>query len=723
MLIPSMAAADEFPKRLTLETLFDSQELRLDEPSEVTWLPDGEHIIYRMGEGSQQILWIENVLTGEKQRVVDWSSVMGELSAQRPARHTSRLGDVNSASRTRLAAVLSPDGTVLVGSRADDLFALDLASGEAHFLTDDPATEIYPAFSPDGKRLAYVREGDIWWMDLASGEERRLTDRGDSENLLSGVGDWVYEEELDVRRAFWWSPDGSRIAFLRFDVSPVGVVPITGSAMLYPELERQRYPMPGTANSIVTLGVVGLDGGAPTWMDTGSGDFYLPRAGWTPAGHIWFERLNRAQNKLELLLADPAAGAARVLLTEEDPAWVNLRDDLRFLADGSFLWTSESDGWCHLYYYAADGHLIRRLTSGEWEIEEVYGLDRDDKTVFIQANRSDPRQRDLLAVDVAGGAVRSLGSAIDGSHSALLAPGGARLVDTWSSLDTPPRADLVTADGTVVRELWRSGANLAAWDLLPVEPGSITADDGSELYSLLVRPRDFKPGTRYPVVLYVYGGPHSQLTQNRWGGSIHNTFRLFADLGMAVFLVDNRGTSGRGHAFETAVYRQLGKLEVADQVAAVRWLRGQSWVDPERIAVYGGSYGGYMTLMCLLTAPDLFRAGIAYAPVTDWRLYDTIYTERYMGTPENNPEGYEASAPLTYAENLQGALLLAHGSMDNNVHFQNTLLLIEKLAAADKTFDLMVYPNTRHGIRYSQFKLQFHRLQVEFLQAHLLDEE
>ncbi len=721
-LAAAMAAADQPPKRLTLEALFDSQELRLDEPADVMWLPDGEHIIYRRGEESQQVLWLENALTGKKRQIADWSSVMSELSARRPDRRSSRLGDVNSASRTRLDPVLSPNGTALVGSEAGDLFMLDLASGKAHFLTDDPGTEIYPAFSPDSTRLAYVREGDIWWMDLATGDEHRLTDRGDAENLLSGVADWVYEEELDVGRSFWWSADGSRIAFLRFDVSPVGVVPITGSATLYPELERQRYPIPGTANSIVTLGVAGLEGGAPTWMDIGSGDIYLPRAGWTPAGHIWFERLNRAQNKLELLAADPVSGAARVLVTEIDPAWVNVRNDLHFLADGSFVWTSESDGWRHLFLHTADGSLIRRLTSGEWGIEQVYGLDAGDTTVFFQANRSDPRQRDLLAVDVAGGAVRALGSTSDGSHSALLAPGGALLVDTWSSLDTPPRADLVAADGTVVRELWSSGDNLEAWDLLPVKSGSITADDGTELYSLLVRPRDFDPAKRYPVVLYVYGGPHSQLTENRWGGSIHNTFRLFADMGMAVFLVDNRGTSGRGHAFETAVYRQLGKLEVADQVAAVRWLRGQQWVDPTRIAVYGGSYGGYMTLMCLLTAPDLFRAGIAYAPVTDWRLYDTIYTERYMGTPEDNAEGYLASAPLTYADNLAGALLLAHGSMDNNVHFQNTLQLIGKLADADKTFDLVVYPDARHGIRYSQFKLQFHRLQVEFLKRRLLGE-
>jgi dipeptidyl-peptidase-4 len=282
--------------------------------------------------------------------------------------------------------------------------------------------------------------------------------------------------------------------------------------------------------------------------------------------------------------------------------------------------------------------------------------------------------------------------------------------------------NLIAADGRVIRRLWESGDELAAWNLLPVEAGSITADDGVELYSLLMRPRNFDPAKRYPVVLYVYGGPSSQLTQDRWGGSIHNTYRLFADMGIAVFLIDNRGTGGRGHAFETAVHRRLGELEVADQLAAARWLKAQPWVDPERIAVYGGSYGGYMTLLLMLKTPGVFRAGIAYAPVTDWSLYDTIYTERYMDTPEDNPEGYTASAPLTYADNLEGALLVVHGAMDNNVHFQNTLQLIGKLANADKTFELMVYPRTRHGVRRSKFALHFHRLKVEFLKRYLLDD-
>ncbi|MFV2072709.1 MAG: DPP IV N-terminal domain-containing protein [Thermoanaerobaculales bacterium] len=718
-----LSTAGEPPKRLTLEALFAGDELSSEAPSGLMWLPDGAHILYRSTHEGRETLWREHVLTGEQVMVADWSTLMEELAARRPHRRTPHLKDVNSAASDRFAPALSPDGSTLIGSTMGDLFSLDLATGKARFLTGDAEPEIFPTFSPDGTRLGFVRSGDLWWMELATGVVHRATDRGDADHLLSGVADWVYEEELELGRSFWWSPDGTRLAFLEFDVSPVGVVPIASDSMPYPGLELQRYPKAGTPNPLVRLGVVGLDGGEPVWMDTGIGDSYLPRAGWTPGGEVWVQRLNRDQTVLELMTADPTSGKTRVLLTEEDPAWINVRDDLHFLADGRFLWTSERDGWRHLYLHGADGVMGRRLTSGKWQIEEVYGLDAAEETVFFQANRNDLRQRNLLAVDISTGTIRSLGRDNGGSHAALLGPEGQYLVDTWSRLDTPPRADLVAADGAVVHELWHSGDKLADWDLLPVESGSITADDGTELHSLLVRPRDFDPTKRYPVVLYVYGGPHSQLTRDRWGGSFHNTFRLLADMGIGVFLVDNRGTWGRGHAFETAVHRRLGKIEVADQLTAARWLKRQSWVDGDRIAVYGGSYGGYMTLMCLLTAPDLFRAGIAYAPVTDWRLYDTIYTERYMDTPEDNADGYRASAPLTYAESLASPLLLVHGAMDNNVHLQNTLQLIDRLAKADKTFELMVYPEARHGIRRSQFKLHFHRLKVNFLKRHLLGDE
>ncbi len=716
-----LVAAERALKRPTLETLFGEGALALESPSGMMWVPGGDEILYRATEGDDEILWLEDVAVGARRRVVSWSEMTEALKEQRPNFRRRSLGDVNAASYSRLKPSVSPDGLTLVGSSAGDLFRLDLDTGAARFLTGDAESEFYPTFNSDGSRLAFVRLGDLYWMDVATGVVHRVTDRQNRDTITHGVAAWVYEEELGLERSFWWSPDGTKLAFLQFDSAGVDIVPIADISMPVPGLERQRYPKAGRPNPVARLGVVGIGGGDPVWIDVGDKDQYLPRAGWTPAGEVWFQRLNRDQTIVELLVADPGTGSSRVLMVDRDDAWVNIGDDLHFLSDGRFLWTSERDGWNHIYLYAADGTLEKQLTNGQWQVGGVAGLDESQSTVFFSANLEDLRQWHLYALDIQAGKRRRLGRDVGGNHRLRLAPAGRHLIDTWSSLDTPPRADLVeTADGTVVRELWRSGAELKDWDLLPVEAGVITIEDGIELHTQLIRPRDFDPAKKYPVLLYVYGGPHSQLTADRWGGSIHHTYRVFAERGIAVFLVDNRGTWGRGHAFETAVHRRLGQLEVADQLAAARWLKEQPWVDGDRLAVYGGSYGGYLTLMLMLKAPEMFRAGIAYAPVTDWRLYDSAYTERYMDTPEDNPEGYDEGAPLAFADQLEGSLLIVHGSRDNNVHLQNTLQMVAALAGADKDFDLMIYPRTRHGVRRGQFAMHFHRLKVDFLKRTLL---
>lgn len=713
--------ANEEMGRPTLDALFGTHEMDLKQPSGLRWLPDGKTFLYLASEGAETILWKEDSLSGAKKRVVNWSDIMQELGARRPGYQAPELGDVNRSSWTAYAPVLSPDGALMAGVSSGDLYLVDLETGKARFLTFDEAEESFPSFAPDGGSLAFIRDGNLCVVDLQSGLVRALTSDGEPGRIFNGVADWLYQEELDLDRSFFFSPDGTQILFLRFDDSPVGVNPIATDAVPYATIEHQRYPTAGTTNPKVRLGLVDLATGKIRFFDTGREDQYLVRAGWTPDGRAWVQRLNRAQNLLELLVSDGELSTLHSLISQRDEKWINLSDDLRFLKDGRILWSSESSGWRHFELYSQEGKLIRQLDSGPWEVAGLIGLDPEEKTVFFRSNRENRRQYHLDAMDLEKGKIRRLDQSREGVHRGILSPTGRLLIDQWSSNALPPRADLLSAEGGAVRHLWDCDAQAKKWDLLPFETEIIRADDGTELDGLLLKPRDFDPTHRYPVVLYVYGGPHSQLTQDAWGGSIANTYRLFAEMGIATFLVDNRGTTGRGRDFERAVYRHLGDLEVKDQLAAARWLKSQPWVDGSRIAVYGGSYGGYMTLMCLLKAPDVFRAGIAYAPVTDWSLYDTAYTERYMGTPQNNPDGYRDSAPLNFATKLKGDLLLVHGGVDNNVHLQNSLQLMDRLAMANIPFEMMIYPQTRHGVRHSRFALHFHALKLDFLKRVLLD--
>ncbi len=712
-------------QQLTLAKIFgESTLLDVVSPQAHRWMPDGASFLYRLEADGEETLWRESVDTGVKTPVANWTVVMQSLRAERPGRASRALRDVNSASGSRYSSVLAPDGSSLVGLVAGDLYRLDLADGTARFLTNDPAEELFPTFSPDGSILAFVRDGDLHCLKLTDDSVQRLTNRGGNTAILNGMADWVYEEEVGVARSFWWSPDGAKIAFVRYDTSRIGVFPITDESEFYAGLEAQRYPKAGTANSSVMFGVISL-GGATSWIDLGENqDIYVVRAGWTPDGSsVWYQRLNRDQTTLDLVTADPVTGFTRELLSEHDPTWVNVHNDLTFLDDGTFLWTSERDGRRHLYLHAADGKMLERLTEGEWQVEAVYGLDSSGTRVILQGTGEDPREKHIYAVGLDGSAFRRL-SPEAGSHRVDLAPGGDAYLSWFSNLTTPTRLELRRANGELARVL-DTGAipALAEYRLSPVEMGTVKADDGTTLYTAMIRPPDYDPEKRYPVLLYVYGGMHAQLVQNSWGGSRQLFYQFLAQEGFIVFWLDNRGTWGRGKAFESVVHRRLGQVEVADQLAGVRYLKSLSFVDPDRIGVYGGSYGGYMTLMCMMSAPDEFRAGIAYAPVTDWRLYDSVYTERYMDTPQDNPEGYDAGAPLLMADKLKGRLLIAHGSMDNNVHVQQSLQLISKLTAAGKQFEFMLYPKVRHGIRVSGYRLHFHQLKTDFLLEHLKGSE
>jgi dipeptidyl-peptidase-4 len=708
---------------LTLENIFKNEVFKATTPTKLMWLPDGSSFLYRQQRGDVDGLWRESVTTGASVLVADWDDLTRRLAGLRPGYVKPPMDDVNRHPRVGDRPVISPDGRSYLFLQRDDLALLDLGSGEVRYLTEGPGRELYATFSGDGTKLAFARDGDLYWLDMANGREHRLTDRGDRPELFNGVADWVYEEELHIQRSFWWSPDGRRIAFVQYDTSPVTTFPITDELELIAYVEEQKYAKAGGANAGVRLGVVELTANVTSWIPTGVADGYIARVGWLPdGGELWFQILNRAQNRLELRFASPGGGASRLVLAERDDAWVNVRDDLLFVDRERFVWSSERDGWRHLYLYGVDGRVIRRLTEGAWQVEEVYGLDAGRARIVVQANAEDLRERHLYSVGLDGSGVRLLG-AQPGTHAAELSPNGAYVLDTWSDVTTPDRIELYDVSGRKLRTV--HDGRIPALDgiqLAASEFSSVTTDDGETLYTWMLRPPDFDPSRRYPVLVYVYGGPGSQQVVNRWGRERFLYYQLLARRGLIVFSLDNRGSWGRGHAFEAAIRGRMGEQELEDQVAGVRYLKTLPYVDPERIGVYGGSYGGYMALTAMNKAPEHFKVGVAYAPVTAWELYDTIYTERYMGLPSENPEGYRNSAPLNFAAGLEGKLLICHGTMDNNVHLQNTLMMAEEYAKAGKLFDMMVYPRVRHGIRLSDHRYHFHRLKTEFLQRHLIQD-
>ena len=585
-----------------------------------------------------------------------------------------------------------PDGERLLIAAGGDLFELHVGAGRWTQLTSTAEAESDPKLSPDGLRISFRRASDLYSMEVASRKVTRLTSDG-SGTLYNGRLDWVYPEELDLATAHWISPDSKLLAYLQFDVSREPLFPHADLLPLRAVYEPQRYPQAGEQNATVRLGVVPITGGPTRWMKLG--DALLARVEWTPDSHALFvQRLNRVQNRLDLVHADAATGETRLVLHQEDPFWVNLADDLQFLKKGAeFLWTSERDGFRHLYRYSADGRELARLTSGDWEVTSLAGVDEAGGQVYFVSTESGPLERHLYRVSLAGSARLRLTQAA-GTHDISMAPGCAHYLETFSSLQSPPRRAIFQADGAEWALL--QGASSDQRKLPPFEIVSVKARDGAALFARLIRPAGFEAGRKYPAVVVVYGGPHAQDVRDRWQAL--DLEQALAERGFVVWQLDNRGTSGRGHRWESAVFRNFGAKELEDQLDGVRHLVSLGLVDESRLGLYGWSYGGFMTLDSLLNSPETFRAGVAGAPVTDWRNYDTIYTERYMGLPSENPEGYRRSALVNQAGSLKAGLLLIHNLEDDNVLFQNTLQMADALQRAGRPFEMMVYPQKTHSV-------------------------
>jgi dipeptidyl-peptidase-4 len=591
----------------------------------------------------------------------------------------------------------SPDGKSLLISAGGDLFWWDLAGRKSKQLTSTPEAERDPKLSPDGKRISFRRASDLYVLDLESMKVSRLTITG-SATLLNGQVDWVYPEELDLGTAHWWSPDSKRIAYLEFDISKQQIYPHADLLNRDVVYEPQRYPKAGTLNADVRLGVIPASGGRTKWVAQADGkDALMARVHWLPdSSALALQKLNRIQNVLEIVLADANDGKTRTVLKEADSKWVNLGDDPVFLKESAqFVWTSERGGYRHLYLMGLDGSAVQ-LTSGDWEVSSIAAVDEKHRLIYYVSTEPTPLERHLYVVGFDGNGRRRLTPSA-GVHSFSFGPGPLFYVDAYSSLTQPLRRVIGMADGSewaVFREA--DTKVLEEFEILPTEVIEVKAPDGAVLYGSLIRPANFDSSRKYPAIVNVYGGPHAQSVRNAWGGASWN--QALAHRGFVVWQLDNRGTAGRGHAWETKLFRRFGKQELEDQKLGIEHLISMGFVDAARIAMNGWSYGGFMTLYSLLKEPDLLRAGIAGAPVTDWRNYDTIYTERYLGLPSENEDGYRASSPLHFAQNLKGSLMLVHNFEDDNVLFQHTMQMASELQKAGKSFDLQIYPQKSHGV-------------------------
>ena len=602
------------------------------------------------------------------------------------------------------SAVTAPGAAFRVLLRDHDLVRVD-ADGRERRLTATPADERHARISPTGSHVAYVRDNDLFVFDFASGLERQLTSDG-SETILNGTPSWIYMEEILGRgsNAFWWAPDGSRLAYMRFDDAPVPTFPIYHADGQHGRLELTRYPKAGDPNPHVRVGVVAIAGGPTTWMDfEEKADAYVSFPTWAAdGGTLYVQWMNRGQDTLRLFACEPRTGQKTLVHEERQPSWVDWYEEITPVADGSLLFLSDVDGWKHLYRYTRGATpAVRALTRGAWRVHDILTVTADQAWVYLLGRPTKSWDTQVLRVRLSGGEPEVV-TKDPGVHKAAVSPDGAHVVDTVSSLAAPPKVTLRRADGSVVRTLGDAasapGFASTAWGR--AELFTVPSADGSfQLPAYWVRPADFSPARRYPVIVTVYGGPDAGSVQNTWPGLAAH---YWAQRGVITVSVDHRGSGHFGKAATALMHRQLGKWEMTDLTAAAAWLRSQPFVAADRIGITGSSYGGYTTAMALTHGAGAFNFAIAGSAVTAWELYDSVYTERYMDLPAENPEGYRAAAVLTWADRYKGGLRLTHGTIDDNVHLQQTLQLVDWLTMHDRRFELMVYPDSRHGIQASQ---------------------
>jgi len=723
LLIPGAAAQSiAAPKPLTMEAIFAEGSITGRSPETVQWSADNTRFsfILRDDQGEHGELFAVDAATGEKTVLVNeakLATLAPSVEKIKDDRERERL------TRYHVAAYQwAPDSQHLLFDNQGQLWMYDPRSGTAVQFSSSPDASWDPKFSPDGDRVAYLRQHNLYVQRVRGGGERQLT-RDKDENLRNGEVDWVYAEELSVRSNYFWSPDGKDIVYLQMDETHVPTDPITDWLPTHPRLEQEKYPKAGDSNPAVRLGVVSASGGKTKFISLGEDkDIYLPRFGWLRPGLLWAEVLNRAQDTLDLYFVDAHSGKSRKVLAENSPdSWVNVNDDFTPLKSGNqFLWSSWRDGNTHLYLYsfdqasplAADAKLERQLTEGAFEVLGVEGVDAAAGVVYFSANQDDARQKQLYSVKLDGSGFARVSQG-DGTHEVEVAGDGRHYLDTYSAVLTPPRL-MACRSGGSCQPAWESH-RVDDYGLTAPKFLEFKAEDGTPLEGQLLMPPRVAAEGKIPLIIYIYGGPAGQVVTNAWMEDRGLFHQVLARRGFAVLSVDNRGTPHRDRKFQASIRHEYGAIELKDQLAALDQLLAQyPELDRNRIGIWGWSNGGSMTLYAM-THSNAFKAGVSVAPVTDWHNYDSIYTERYQGLPKDHGKGYDDLFLAKVAGQLHGSLLLAHGTSDDNVHFQNSIQMIEALVKAGKQFRFMAYPNKTHSIHGAEDRIHlFHAIEDHF---------
>lgn len=712
-LCAQLAPAQTQKKPVTLESLSAGMMRMMAQfGGAPIWAPDGRHFAVRRGD--KVALFDMETLT---EKELFSTSELSKLARRPTARAAMDWENRRVAERS---FQWSADGHKVLLVAAGDLFLWSDDTGRIEQLTATEAAEHDAKLSPDGQKVSFRRGYELYVLEIASKKVTQLTNDG-SETRWNAALDWVYPEELDLGTAHWWAPDSRSIAYLQFDVSREPLYPHADFLKVDAVAEPQRYPKAGTANAEVRVGVVDIGGGLTRWMDFGEPrDHLLARVNWTPdSEQVVVHRFNRTQNHLWIVSADARTGRPRTIVEESDPAWINLADDFEFLSDGRLVRTSEKDGgFRHIYLLGVGGRGEKQLTRGEWEVTGLTCVDEKTRRIYYTASEPSPLERQLYVIGFNGKDKRQLTKGA-GTHSVSMGPGCQYFLDTYSSLETPSSATLRRAEDGSELKVWRAADTKLQeeYDILKSEIHTLKAEDGTTLYGRMIKPAGFDPAKKYPVLVSVYGGPHVQTVRNAYSGLSWE--QVMAHKGFLIWQVDNRGSYGRGHKFESPINRRLGKTELEDQKAGVKYLESLGFADTSRVGIYGWSYGGYMTLNAMVNAPEVFKAGAAGAAVADWRNYDTIYTERYLGRPQENEDGYKASSPVHSAGKLQGKLLLMHNMEDDNVLFANALQMMNALQLAGRDFDTAIYSGKSHGVMGKPRQHMMEK-QTKFFEENLL---